>query len=154
MSTAPPPERPDEEPGEPAALSDEQWEAFLGDAAEGGATGAPKEPSARARMVTRRLRDEAEARARAEGRPGRTARSGRARGRDRTARAATPRGRRTGPAWQELDGRASRRRRVATTLGLVLVAVAVVAVRTRGFARCGESACRASRGRRDFADTA
>ncbi|MFD9098269.1 hypothetical protein [Streptomyces collinus] len=98
MSTAPPPERPDEESGEPAALSDEQWETFLRDAAEGGATGAPKEPSARARMVTRRLRDEAEARARAEGRPGRTARSGRARGRDRTARAATPPGRRTGPA--------------------------------------------------------
>ncbi|MFF8995864.1 hypothetical protein ACF09H_39240 [Streptomyces sp. NPDC014983] len=49
MSTVPPAEGPDESP------SDAQWEAFLRDAAAGGA-GAPKEPSARARTAAARLR--------------------------------------------------------------------------------------------------
>ncbi|MFD7813133.1 hypothetical protein ACFV6E_09350 [Streptomyces sp. NPDC059785] len=39
------------------SVSDEEWERFLRDA-EAGAGDAPKEPSARARMVTRRLREE------------------------------------------------------------------------------------------------
>lgn len=39
------------------AISDEEWERFLRDA-EAGAPGAPEEPSARARMVARRLREE------------------------------------------------------------------------------------------------
>ncbi|MFI1755760.1 hypothetical protein [Streptomyces sp. NPDC020571] len=57
MSPAPPP--PDRSGDEPApSISDEQLEAFLREAAEGGAASAPKEPSARARMVARRLREE------------------------------------------------------------------------------------------------
>ncbi|MFP3991847.1 hypothetical protein U9R90_31110 [Streptomyces sp. E11-3] len=40
-----------------ASISDEEWERFLREA-EAGTQGAPKEPSARARMVTRRLREE------------------------------------------------------------------------------------------------
>ncbi|MEW2621214.1 hypothetical protein [Streptomyces sp. NPDC048106] len=59
MSTVPPAEGPDDSP------SDEQWEAFLRDAAKGGAS-APKERSARARA---RLRG---ARIRRPRRPGRT----------------------------------------------------------------------------------
>ncbi|MFJ3720355.1 hypothetical protein [Streptomyces sp. NPDC090057] len=127
MSTAPPPERPDEDSGERSSPSDEQWEAFLRESAEGDGAGAPKEPSARARMVTRRLREQAEAEERAWGRDGRRRLPGRAR---KAARPATPPGWRTGPAWQELDGRAARGRRVWTALGVALaVAVAVVAVR-------------------------
>ncbi|WP_425838719.1 hypothetical protein [Streptomyces fractus] len=40
-----------------SSLSDEDWERFLQES-EDGVRGAPKEPSARARMVTRRLREE------------------------------------------------------------------------------------------------
>ncbi|MFJ7948404.1 hypothetical protein ACIQ6K_32905 [Streptomyces sp. NPDC096354] len=39
------------------SIPDEEWERFLREA-EAGAQGAPKEPSARARMVTRRLQEE------------------------------------------------------------------------------------------------
>ncbi|MGX1028738.1 hypothetical protein [Streptomyces sp. SAI-097] len=56
MSSVPPSDRSDDEP--PPSISDEQLEAFLREAAEGGAASAPKEPSARARMVARRLREE------------------------------------------------------------------------------------------------
>ncbi|MEU0102647.1 hypothetical protein [Streptomyces sp. NPDC006267] len=40
-----------------ASIPDEEWERFLREA-EAGSPGAPQEPSARARMVTRRLREE------------------------------------------------------------------------------------------------
>ncbi|MFJ2741148.1 hypothetical protein ACIO3O_15950 [Streptomyces sp. NPDC087440] len=40
-----------------ASVSDEEWEKFLRDSVNG-VPGAPKEPSARARMVTRRLQEE------------------------------------------------------------------------------------------------
>ncbi|MFJ6513983.1 hypothetical protein ACIQMO_19710 [Streptomyces sp. NPDC091406] len=40
-----------------ASVPDEEWERFLRES-EAGSLGAPEEPSARARMVTRRLRDE------------------------------------------------------------------------------------------------
>ncbi|MEU5138604.1 hypothetical protein [Streptomyces sp. NPDC021139] len=56
MSSVPPSGRSDDEPA--PSISDEQLEAFLREAAEGGAASAPKEPSARARMVARRLREE------------------------------------------------------------------------------------------------
>ncbi|MEV4041527.1 hypothetical protein [Streptomyces sp. NPDC049744] len=56
MSSVPPSDRSDDEPA--PSISDEQLEAFLREAAEGGAASAPKEPSARARMVARRLREE------------------------------------------------------------------------------------------------
>ncbi|MFD6190620.1 hypothetical protein [Streptomyces sp. NPDC060275] len=58
MSSVPPPDRSDDEPA--PSISDEQLEAFLREAAEGGGRPAPKEPSARARMVARRLREEKE----------------------------------------------------------------------------------------------
>ncbi|MDG9716975.1 hypothetical protein [Streptomyces sp. DH24] len=135
MSTLQHPEQPDERPGEPSgqpsgepALTDEQLAAFLREAAEGGGAGAPKEPSARARMVTRRLREEEEAAARQGGRGGRGRRLGR--GRRAEAPAAAPPGWRTGPAWQETDARRTRRRRVLAGVGVTLaVALALVAVR-------------------------
>lgn len=40
-----------------SSLSDEDWERFLQES-EDGVRDAPKEPSARARMVTRRLQEE------------------------------------------------------------------------------------------------
>ncbi|MGW4563134.1 hypothetical protein ACWEN3_12230 [Streptomyces sp. NPDC004561] len=67
MSTVPPAEGPDEHPDEPSAISDEQWAAFLRDAAEGGGGPAPKEPSARARMLARRLRGRPRAASRPRG---------------------------------------------------------------------------------------
>ncbi|MGJ5753960.1 hypothetical protein FB563_2105 [Streptomyces puniciscabiei] len=56
MSTVPPSEHPDE-----SSIPDEQWEAFLREAVADGGRNAPKEPSARARMVTRRLKEQDEA---------------------------------------------------------------------------------------------
>ncbi|MCE3031732.1 hypothetical protein [Streptomyces sp. CMSTAAHL-2] len=50
MSSLPPAQGPDESP------SDEQWEAFLRDAMEGGGAGAPKEASARDRLAAARVR--------------------------------------------------------------------------------------------------
>ncbi|MFI8087969.1 hypothetical protein ACIF9R_06570 [Streptomyces sp. NPDC086080] len=130
MSTVPSPEHPDERPDEESSIPDEQWEAFLRDASEGGGAPAPEEPSARARMVTRRLREEADAQQRGSS----TRRRWRVRlGRRKKARAAepwAPSGWRTGPVWQEINGRAHRRRQVWSALGVLLaVAVAVVAVR-------------------------
>ncbi|MEU9991061.1 hypothetical protein AB0E10_30540 [Streptomyces sp. NPDC048045] len=61
MSAVPPPEGPDGGADEQPSISDEQWAAFLREAAEGDGAAAPKEPSARARMVERRLRDRFEA---------------------------------------------------------------------------------------------
>ncbi|MET9831271.1 hypothetical protein ABZ078_18660 [Streptomyces sp. NPDC006385] len=80
------------------------WEQFVRDSERDIHT-APKEPSARARMVTERLRRQ-------------------------DARGESPPGWRTGPAWQEMNGRSARRRRLWAVLGVtVAVAVAVVAVR-------------------------
>ncbi|MCX3061893.1 hypothetical protein [Streptomyces beihaiensis] len=146
MSTVPPPERPDERPeGESSApetsgapgvpevpdisgISDEQWEAFQRDAMEEGGRGAPKEPSARARLVARRLREQDEAAASEAAR-----KPHRRWGRKPKLKAVpdgTPPGWRTGPAWQEMNGKAGRRRNVrSAALVLLAVAVAVVAVR-------------------------
>ncbi|WP_030380865.1 MULTISPECIES: hypothetical protein [unclassified Streptomyces] len=132
MSTVPPPEQPDEESAPaassmPSSLSDEEWAAFQRDAAEGGGAAPPKEPSARARMVARRLREQDEAAERG-GRGGRRWR----RGGRKAARSApaTPPGWRTGPAWQEMNGGRGRRRGVWSAVGVVAaVALAVVAIR-------------------------
>ncbi|MCT9112252.1 hypothetical protein N4G69_42870 [Streptomyces mirabilis] len=101
-------EKPSEEPsGEPeSSIPDDVWERFVQDSERDiRLSGAPKEPSARARMVTERLRQE-------------------------EARGAQPEGWRTGPAWREMDGRASRRRRLWAILGVpVAIAVALVAVK-------------------------
>lgn len=97
------PERPEE-----SSVPDEVWERFIRDSERDIRASAPKEPSARARMVTERLRQ-------------------------REARGAEPEGWRTGPAWQEMrkaEGRTTRGRRLWAVIGVPLAAaVALVAVR-------------------------
>ncbi|MGW3412702.1 hypothetical protein [Streptomyces sp. NPDC000888] len=97
-------ERPSDEPNPDSgsAISDEVWEKFVQDSERDIHATAPKEPSARARVVTRRLREQ-------------------------DARGAQPEGWRTGPAWREMDGRAARRRRLWAIFGVPL-AIAVVVV--------------------------
>ncbi|AVH56996.1 MULTISPECIES: hypothetical protein [Streptomyces] len=81
------------------------WEQFARDSERDIRTSAPKEPSARARMVTERLRQQ-------------------------DARGVQPEGWRTGPALQEINGRAARRRRLWAVIGVPLaIAVAVVAMK-------------------------
>ncbi|WP_316959382.1 hypothetical protein [Streptomyces sp. TRM68367] len=95
------------EPGPDASSSvpDDVWEKFIQDSERDIRSSAPKEPSARARLVTERLRQQ-------------------------EARGEQPPGWRTGPAWRERDGRAARRRRLWALIGVpVAIAVAVVAVR-------------------------
>lgn len=93
-----------DKPSEGSSISDEDWEKFVQDA-ERDQVAAPKEPSARARMVTERLRQQ-------------------------EARGEEPAGWRTGPAWQDVNGRGSRRRKVWSAIGVLLaVGVAVVALR-------------------------
>ncbi|WP_037681274.1 hypothetical protein [Streptomyces griseus] len=84
------------------SIPDEEWEKFLRDSESGAVGDAPKEPSARARIVAERLRQQ-------------------------DARGETPAGWRAGPTWEEMNGRKVRRRRVWTAVGVV-AAVAVVAV--------------------------
>ncbi|MEW1778047.1 hypothetical protein [Streptomyces sp. NPDC086777] len=85
-----------------SSVSDEVWAQFLKDTERDIRKSAPKEPSARAREVTERLK----------GQQGQ------------------PEGWRTGPAWQERNGRAARRRRAWAVVGVPLaIAVAVVAMR-------------------------
>jgi hypothetical protein len=92
------------ESGEPA-VPDDVWERFARDSERDIRQSAPKEPSARARMVTERLRQQ-------------------------EARGAQPEGWRTGPAWQEMNARATRRRRLWAIIGVPLaIAVAVVAMK-------------------------
>ena len=103
-------DRPSDEPrsgsgsgGEPS-IPDDVWEKFLQDS-ERDIRSAPKEPSARARMVTERLREQ-------------------------DARGKSPEGWRTGPAWQEMNGRGRGRRRVGAVFAVLLAAaVAVVAMK-------------------------
>jgi len=105
--------------GEPS-LPDDVWEQFLNDSERDIRASAPKEPSARARMVARRLREEQERAAEAEAaRP----RSGFRLGRRR-------RGPAEPPAWRSgrtdaADRRALRRSRLRGLACVVLV-VAVV----------------------------
>ncbi|WP_030864436.1 hypothetical protein [Streptomyces sp. NRRL F-2747] len=82
-------------------LSDEEWARFV-EQAQAGAGQAPREPSARARMVTERLR----------------------------AESAEPPGWRTGPAWQEMQGRGRSKRRLKAAAAVVsIAALALIAVR-------------------------
>ncbi|MER5600566.1 hypothetical protein [Streptomyces sp. NPDC002265] len=88
-----------------SSISDDEWAKFVQESERGIPDSAPKEPSARARMVTERLRQQ-------------------------EARGELPEGWRTGPAWQEMNGRATRRRRLWGILGVpIAIVVAVVAVR-------------------------
>ncbi|MFD9873264.1 serine/threonine-protein kinase [[Kitasatospora] papulosa] len=105
---------PSERPDEGSAVSDEQWAELVRQAESGGGD-APKEPSARARMVTARLRALDEEAARTQGGRRRWGRK------SKPAQPWQPDGWRTGPAWQETNGRARKRRRVAGTLGFVAV---------------------------------
>jgi len=103
------PEQPEqsEGPGEPEqpSVPDDVWERFARDTERDIRTSAPKEPSARARMVTERLRQE-------------------------EARGAQPESWRAAPAWREMNGRAARRRRLWAIIGVPLAAaVAVVAMK-------------------------
>lgn len=115
MSTRTPAGEPSERPDEGGAVSDEQWEAFLREAGSGGGD-VPKEPSARARMVTARLRALDEEAAASGRRPGR---------RNKPAEAWQPDGWRTGPSGQP-SSRTRKRKRLAGVLGIVLVAAALV----------------------------
>ncbi|KND30917.1 hypothetical protein [Streptomyces acidiscabies] len=89
-------------------ISDDDWDKFLRETVED--TGktpddAPKEPSARARMVAARLREQ-------------------------EARGELPEGWRTGPAWQNTEARARKRRRLWTFVGVpVAAALAFVAMK-------------------------
>ncbi|OSP43361.1 hypothetical protein B7767_10540, partial [Streptomyces sp. 13-12-16] len=109
-------EQPSEESRpESSSLPDDVWEKFVQDSERDIRASAPKEPSARARMVTERLRamDEAQARAAAGGKR----RTGRKR---KAVRPAPPEGWRTGPPLQVLERRSSRRRRVWSAVGIVV----------------------------------
>ncbi|WP_443043405.1 hypothetical protein [Streptomyces sp. NBC_00358] len=113
----------DKQPGEAGepTVPDDVWERFARDSERDIRDSAPKEPSARARMVTERLRlqDAREAE-----------RAGRRAARKDQPGTVQPEGWRTGTAWREMDGRASRRRRLWAVLGVPLaVAVAVVAMK-------------------------
>nr|WP_151477147.1 hypothetical protein [Streptomyces albicerus] len=87
-------------------MPDDVWERFVQDSERDIRTSeAPKEPSARARMVTERLRQQ-------------------------EARGELPPGWRTGPARQDIQGRAARRRKIWAIIGVPLtIAVAVVAMK-------------------------
>ncbi len=116
-----------------SSIPDEEWVRFLQDSERDIRGSAPKEPSARARMVTERLR---QLDAEAEKRQGKGRRFRGGRGRKRAGGAGAgegawqPDGWRTGPAWQERNGRrAVRRRRIVSAVGIVVaVGLAVVAV--------------------------
>ncbi|ATZ25043.1 hypothetical protein ACFZBM_08815 [Streptomyces lavendulae] len=101
-------------------ISDEEWARFADQVARESAD-APAEPSARARMVTERLRREEAERAAGQGR-GRF-------GRRRPVRNDPP-GWRTGPAWQEMEGRGKAKRRLKAAAAIVFIAgLALVVVR-------------------------
>ncbi|MEU4165767.1 hypothetical protein AB0F46_02625 [Streptomyces sp. NPDC026665] len=113
----------DQQPGESGepTVPDDVWERFARDTERDIRASAPKEPSARARMVTERLRlqDEREAE-----------RASRRSARKQSRAEAQPEGWRTSSAWREADARAARRRRLWAIFGIPLaVAVAVVAMK-------------------------
>ncbi|MER5225144.1 hypothetical protein [Streptomyces flaveus] len=102
-------EKPSEEPRgseDPKDSADDVWEKFLRDSELGiGTSDAPKEPSARARMVTERLRQQ-------------------------DARGEVPPGWRTGPDLQGMGGRPARRRKLWAIIGVpVVLALALVAMK-------------------------
>ncbi|WP_406006669.1 hypothetical protein OG440_11050 [Streptomyces sp. NBC_00637] len=99
-------DRPSDEDSSGSSISDAEWAKFVQDSAREIPASAPKEPSARARMVAERLRQE-------------------------EARGATPQGWRTVADLQRTHERASRgKRRLWVFLGLpVVIALAAVAMR-------------------------
>ncbi|MEU6277678.1 hypothetical protein ABZ871_35570 [Streptomyces populi] len=116
----------DQQPGETnePTVPDDVWERFARDSERDIRASAPKEPSARARMVTERLRlqDEREAEL--------AARRSFRKNKKGARPAARPEGWRTGPDRSGADGRAARRRKLWAVLGVPLaVLVAVVAMK-------------------------
>ncbi|NGO48001.1 hypothetical protein G6048_39955, partial [Streptomyces sp. YC419] len=102
-------EKPSEGPRgseDPKGPTDDEWEKFVRDSELGiRASDAPKEPSARARMVTERLRQQ-------------------------DARGEAPPGWRTGPAVQGMNVRPARRRKLWAIFGIPLaLAIALVAMK-------------------------
>lgn len=127
MTTAPPPPR--EEDDEPPSLPDAVWEEFTKDTAGRIRASAPKEPSARARMVTERFRREDAERAERARRSKPRWRGGKGR------RPQEPEGWRTGPAWQDMQRgrRGPWRDRIRTLLIVAAVAaLALVAINPSG----------------------
>ncbi|MFE7425909.1 hypothetical protein [Streptomyces sp. NPDC057545] len=118
-STAAPP------PEDGATPSDEEWAEFLRQAESGvGRDKAPKEPSARARMVTARLRDldeEAVSRSRGRRLPWRK--------KPPVAGAWQPEGWRTGPEWRKRGGGRKRSGFISLLAVVLVTALALVAVR-------------------------
>ncbi|MFJ5301370.1 hypothetical protein [Streptomyces sp. NPDC088350] len=114
-------DKPSEEPSSTPEIPDDVWDKFARDTERDIRASAQKEPSARARQVTERLK-----------------------------KGEQPEGWRTGPAWQEMNGRARRRRRLWAVLGVPLaIAVAVVAMRPSllpgdPFAKAGHAAASVS----------
>lgn len=111
MTTTPTPQ------GEEPSIPDDVWERFVRDSESDIRKSAPKEPSARARMVTERLRlQDAEAarqqaKSKSKGRKAKKAES-----------AAQPPGWRTGPDLHAADALVMRRRRRLGLLGVLLAA--------------------------------
>lgn len=105
----------------PDSMPDDVWEKFMQDSERDIRAQAPKEPSARARMVTERLRREAELAAQQERKSKRWRRSA------KSGPPAEPAGWRTGPAWQDTD-RLATRRRLRGALGVALAVVVVLVV--------------------------
>ncbi|MCM2429129.1 hypothetical protein [Streptomyces sp. RKAG337] len=106
--------------GDKSAIPDDVWEKFVQDTEQDIRAQAPKEPSARARMVTERLRREAEVAARQQKKNKRW-------GRAAKAKPGEPAGWRTGPAWQDRESRATRRR-LRGALGVALAVVVLLVV--------------------------
>ncbi|MGW0211009.1 hypothetical protein ACWDZ8_36395 [Streptomyces sp. NPDC003233] len=98
-----------------SSVSDDVWDQFLADSEERIRAEAPKEPSARARLVTARLR----------GQDKQAVGSGKKR---RDGRAALPGGWRTGSASAGIGGGAGLRRRWRLTMALTALAAGVTAV--------------------------
>jgi hypothetical protein len=97
------PEKPSDDQPSDSEIPDDVWEQFTRDTERDIRSSAPKEPSARARMVSERLREQ-------------------------DARGELPPGWRTGPAV--VNGRAARRRKLWAVLGVpVAAAVALVALK-------------------------
>ncbi|WP_433894023.1 hypothetical protein [Streptomyces sp. CA-111067] len=116
--------------GEPS-LPDDVWEQFAQDSERAIRLSAPKEPSARARIVARRLREQEERAAAANARRGPTARRAPGRRAPKARPPASDRPWRTGPTIPAGYGE-RRGRRTAAVVCVVLVAVLLVVALSPG----------------------
>ncbi|MFI9584694.1 hypothetical protein ACIHCQ_23280 [Streptomyces sp. NPDC052236] len=107
-----------------SSIPDEAWREFQQESEGPARLAAPKEPSARARMVTERLRREDEAAARGQGRLRRVRRLRRGKRRSAAVRA-EPEGWR---AWPSGQRRQERRRRLRGLFWVLVVIVVVLLI--------------------------